>query len=167
MGAYFYSYIVNYKPQPDVLFPELRQPDFCVRTALADLRCWVFLSGTYQPIKPVPGDLSEPLSLIPGSELSAIREALATFTVAVRDTNDGSRSILDLDHVAEARKFGVVAPLRGKVLLRLFGTTQPTREMVEMNDGFFEYADRGKGIYIVLYKNGEPDEVLFAGYSFD
>jgi hypothetical protein len=32
---------------------------------------------------------------------------------------------------------------------------------------FFEELDRGHGIYIVLYKDGKPDELFFAGYSFD
>jgi hypothetical protein len=39
--------------------------------------------------------------------------------------------------------------------------------MVERNMGFFEDIDRGEGVYIVIYKNGAPDELLFAGYSFD
>jgi len=32
---------------------------------------------------------------------------------------------------------------------------------------FLEDAERGKGIYIVLYKDGAPSQILFAGYSFD
>ena len=32
---------------------------------------------------------------------------------------------------------------------------------------FFEELDRGMGIYIVLYREGMPDEIFLAGYSFD
>ena len=32
---------------------------------------------------------------------------------------------------------------------------------------FFEDLERGHCVYIVAYKNGAPDEILFAGYSFD
>lgn len=53
------------------------------------------------------------------------------------------------------------------VLNDLYGTTQPTRAMVEQNMGFLEDVERGQGVYILLYRNGRPDEVFFAGYSFD
>ena len=52
-------------------------------------------------------------------------------------------------------------------LLGLYGTTKPTREMVLANMDFYSEIDRGYGLYIVLYKDGEPDEILFAGYSYD
>ena len=43
----------------------------------------------------------------------------------------------------------------------------PTREMVEQNMDFLEDVDRGHCVYIVMYKNGKPDEFFFAVYSFD
>ncbi len=46
-------------------------------------------------------------------------------------------------------------------------TTQPTREMVEENMDFLEDVERGHGVYIILYQDGQPSEILFAGYSFD
>ncbi len=49
----------------------------------------------------------------------------------------------------------------------LFGKTRPTREMVEENEDLWEDLERGQGIYIVLYKDNQPDEIFFAGYSFD
>jgi hypothetical protein len=39
--------------------------------------------------------------------------------------------------------------------------------MVEQDMEFFEDVERGQGIYIILYREGQPDEILFAGYSFD
>jgi len=32
---------------------------------------------------------------------------------------------------------------------------------------FFEDLDRGHGASIVVFKDGEPDEICFAGYSYD
>jgi hypothetical protein len=49
----------------------------------------------------------------------------------------------------------------------LYGTDQPTRAMIEANMDFLEDIERGHGVYITLYKNGHPDEILFAGFSFD
>jgi hypothetical protein len=62
----------------------------------------------------------------------------------------------------------VVGPLPDATLVRLYGTTEPTREMVLSADtSIFSELDRGHGAYIVLYKEGEADEILFAGYSYD
>jgi hypothetical protein len=32
---------------------------------------------------------------------------------------------------------------------------------------FMEEVERGQGVYIILYRDGQPDEICFAGYSFD
>ena len=53
-----------------------------------------------------------------------------------------------------------------EVLVDLYGTTRPTREMVERGADS-EYIERGQGIYIIVYRDNQPDEILFAGYSFD
>ena len=33
--------------------------------------------------------------------------------------------------------------------------------------GFWEDVERGRGVYIILYKDGVANEIFFAGYSFD
>jgi hypothetical protein len=80
---------------------------------------------------------------------------------------DGTASILDIDHVAAEPEFCAVAPVPADVLVRYFGTDQPTHEMVEQNGDLFEDIERGQGVYIVVYKDGAPAELYFAGYSFD
>jgi hypothetical protein len=80
---------------------------------------------------------------------------------------DGTRSILDLDHISDEPDLGAVTPVPADELERLFGTGQPTHEMIEQSEELFETLDRGQGIYIIAYKNGRPDEIFFAGYSFD
>jgi hypothetical protein len=60
-----------------------------------------------------------------------------------------------------------VTPLDETVLQQLYGTTRPTREMIEHNMDFFEEIERGHGIYIIVYKDTSPDEIFFAGYSYD
>jgi hypothetical protein len=39
--------------------------------------------------------------------------------------------------------------------------------MIEENMDFFEDLDRGHGTSIVVFKDGQPDEIFFAGYSYD
>jgi len=60
-----------------------------------------------------------------------------------------------------------ICPLPAEKLRELFGTEQPTREMIESNHDFFDEIERGEGIFITAYKDGKPSEYFFAGYSFD
>ena len=63
--------------------------------------------------------------------------------------------------------YGVVAPLPKEELMNLFGTDRPTRKMVESSGEVFDALERGQGVYVVVYDDGQPSEVFFAGYSFD
>jgi len=80
---------------------------------------------------------------------------------------DGTRSILDINVVADEPDFCTASPVPPDVLQALYGTTRPTREMVEGSMDFLDEVERGHCVYTVLYKDGKPDELFFAGYSFD
>jgi hypothetical protein len=117
-----------------------------VESALEKLRQRVFESGQFR-----------------GSEMKP-----ATSEEAMENMEaDGTASILDIMQVSESPDFCSVCPLPEAQLKTLFGTAQPTHHMVESNMDFYEDIERGQGIYIVVYKNGQPDEYFFAGYSFD
>jgi hypothetical protein len=147
MGAHPYWYFV--KHQPDI------------GSALRELRDREFAAGRYNPVMPFPDFPANPHAPTPGVQHSSIDEAREDAA------EDGTRSILDLDHVSDSPDFCAVAPLDDEVLLALYGTTTPTREMVEQDRDFLEDVERGQGVYIVLYRDGQPDEIFFAGYSFD
>jgi hypothetical protein len=149
MGGEPYYYVVTYQPN--------------VGAALQQLREREFRAGRYNPVTPFPGGLFPigPDSPAPGAQHASIEEALEDSDA------DGTRSILDLDHIADVPDYGAVVPLSNSVLLGLYGTTRPTREMVEANEDFWEDIERGQGVYVVLYKNEQPDEIYFAGYSYD
>ncbi len=147
MGAHAYWYVVEYNPDIEAALHELREREFA--------------AGRYNPVMPFPPFPVTPdtPSLGPGHDsIAEAREDAA---------EEGTRSILDLDRVANEPDFGAVAPLTEDAMLEYFGTITPTRETVERNDGFFEDIERGQGVYIVLYRNGVPDELFFAGYSYD
>lgn len=147
MGAHPYWYFEKY--------------DGDVNVALQTLRKREFSAGRYNPVIPFPDFPPGPHSPSPGAQHSSIEEIMEDAA------EDGTRSILDLDHVSDAPDFCAVAPLPEDVLQNLYGTTKPTREMVEQNMDFLEDVERGQGVFIVLYRDGQPDEVFFAGYSFD
>lgn len=79
----------------------------------------------------------------------------------------GTGSILDMMSVDTEPNFFAVAPLPADIQKRLFGTEQPTREMIEQHMDFYEDIERGQGVYIISYKDGKPSEIFFGGYSFD
>jgi hypothetical protein len=147
MGSEPYYYFVEYNPDIDA--------------ALQDLREREFRAGRYNPVMPHIGFPIRADSPAPGPEHDSIEEALEAADA------DGTRSILDLDHVSEEPDFCAVSPLPSEDLERIFGTTQPTREMIEGGSELFESVERGQGVYIVIYKNNRPDELYFLGYSFD
>ena len=147
MGAQPYWYFVKYNPH--------------INAALQDLRRKEFRAGRYNPVVPFPAFPPGPNSPTPGAQHASIEEA------GEEAAESGTRSILDLDHVSDTPDFCAVTPLDDAALQRLYGTTKPTREMVEENMGFFEDVERLHGVYIILYKGGKPHEILFAGYSAD
>jgi hypothetical protein len=72
-----------------------------------------------------------------------------------------------MERVSDTPDDGAVSPLPEADLLELFGTTKPTREMVDSNYDLFEVLERGQGVYIVVYTDDQPSGIFFAGYSFD
>ncbi len=149
MGAEPYWYFEKYDEDIDVVLQALRQREF--------------KAGRYHPVIMFPSELFPigPNSPAPGAQHSSIEEAMEDADA------DGTRSILDLDHVADEPEFCAVVPVADDVLEELYGTTQPTRAMVEENMEFLDDVERGQGVYVILYRDGKPDEICFAGYSFD
>jgi hypothetical protein len=147
MGAHPYYYFVKYNPDINAALEELRQREF--------------KAGRYNPVIPFLEFPIGPDSPAPGAQHASIRKAL-------KDSDaDGTRSILDLDHISINPEFCAASPLPLDELIRLFKIQQPTHEIIEQSDELWEILERGQGIYIIAYKDGSPNEIYFAGYSFD
>jgi hypothetical protein len=149
VGAHPYWYFTNYEEDFDA--------------ALQDLRRREFEAGRYNPVVPYLQFPLGPASPSPGAQHGSIDDAREAADVHA----EGTRSILDIERIGDAPDFCVACPLDDAVLEDLYETTKPTREMVEANMDFFEQIERGQAIYIVVYRNDRPDELLFAGYSYD
>ena len=113
-----------------------------VNSALQALRQREFRAGRYNPVMPMP-------------EFPVDADA------------DGTRSILDMERVSDDPDYGSITAVSDEDLVDLFGTSRPTREMIESTDDLFEALERGQGVYIVAYRDDKPSEIFFAGYSFD
>lgn len=102
-------------------------------------------------------------------------------TVLEESAPEGTSSILDMTHISDQPEMCAVCPLSVNELLEIFQTTEPTRKTIEtilLNEAetedwwepwaaFWESINRGEGRYIIVYEEGEPTEIFFAGYSFD
>jgi hypothetical protein len=86
----------------------------------------------------------------------------------------GTSSILDITHISDEPEFGALCPMPPEHVRQLFGTNQPTRQMVESKIGLPELADDDEvimegwqGYYFTVYRDGRPHELFFVGSSGD
>lgn len=147
MGAVPYWYTVKYRPDLDAVLTELREQEF--------------RAGRYNPVMPFIDFPITPSSPAPGPQHRSIQEAVTEAGA------DGTRSILDISAISDTRDYGVAYRLPSEVLLSIFGTAQPTAAEVDAGLCMLEQFDRGQAFCIVLYSDGAPSEVLFAGCSYD
>jgi hypothetical protein len=151
MGATPWSYLVDYQPD--------------INAALQTLRQREFESGRYFPaIDYVEFPLSSGYPG-PGAQHASIEAAIEDADAS------GTQTILDIQEISEERLPGTVSPLEPLELLNVFGTEIPTVDMVEDEDEvpgeIFDFIGRGQSVYIVLYKDSQPEKLLFVGYSYD
>lgn len=117
-----------------------------LQAALDKLRQSVFAAGEYRYAEEGPATIEEALEIADA---------------------DGTASILDIMQISEEPDFCCAAPFSADELRDYFGSERPTRAEVESADEFWEGLERGQARYAVVYENGQPAELFFAGYSFD
>ena len=147
MGAHPYWYYVPYKDDINAALQELRQREFN--------------AGRYNPAVPFIRFPIDPSKPGPGAKHRSINDAQRAADA------DGTRSILDIEQITDEPDFAAASPMPQEHLERYFSTKQPTHDQIESTPDFFEDLERGQAIYIVVYKDNRPDEIYFAGYSFD
>ena len=146
MGAEPYWYFVKYEPDVEAALQKLRQREFA--------------AGRYNP---VTSSLEFPLgpdAPSPGAQHASIEEAVEA------SGEEGTRSILDLAQIGPEAEFLVAKLLSKDDLEAIFGTAQPTHEMLE-DFSVFDSLERGTGVCVTVYKDGKPSELFFGGYSID
>ena len=88
-------------------------------------------------------------------------------------SSSGTSSILDISAVVPERSWGGLFPLTPEEQKELFGTEQPSqRELEAWQQRIPRITDkrlygRGEGFYVVLYKDGLPEEIYIEGCSGD
>jgi len=167
MGASGWSYFTPYQPD--------------IEKALQTLRQQIFKEGAYgkthafnpDMLARMPG-LKETVEQLrqleaerlggPDRKFGSIEELLAAAA------EDGTHSILDIEHTADTPDFGVAWPAPDDVLEEVFGTSKPSRADIEAKpDELAERLDleRWQAAYVVVYADERPAEIYFEVVSGD
>ena len=146
MGGHPWWYLVPYEKDVQASLDALRQREF--------------KAGRYNPAEDFP-KFPVDLSHAPGCKHASIEDAREDSDA------DGTRSILDVSQLSDKPDYDAVAPLDADELMEFFGTIKPTADDVEDCEDLFDQIERGQGIYVIVYKNDEPAQIFFAGYSYD
>jgi len=120
--------------------------DANIQRALDRLRVQVFAAGEYRYAEENPSSIDEALEIADA---------------------DGTCSILDIQQISSQPDFCCAAPFSPSELKSHFGTDRPTRADIAGAVEYWDNLERGQARYAIVYADGEPSEIYFAGYSFD
>ena len=173
MGASSWNYFVPFQKDLSKALQELRETVFLRSEYYRRDSFWKEM--TFEDFLPPGMDEEETTEFLEEFQrLQALPEPTSIETLIQWNGEDGTHSIIDIHEIAATSSFGAVAPLSSEELKRFFGTNKPTRAMIERkgNDLFAFLQQemgryRGEGTYIIVYKDGEPDEIYFVGYLGD
>jgi len=135
-----------------------------VEKALQELQTREFEAGRYFPVMEyfLDDDNAEKTGSTRKKKYKTLRAAFAAAG------EEGTRSILDMSGISSKPESGQLAyPVDPEKLIEWYDTEKPTREMLEEDQSFFKILSRLEGCCIIVYKDGQPDEIMFAGCSAD
>jgi hypothetical protein len=171
MASFPYYYFTQYQEDINAAFQALRQREF--EAGRYNPAMYMHDPGLFMFDFQFPPDAS---SIAPGAKHSSIEEAIEAGDAS------GTGSILDIQKISDSPDFLASSPLSTEWLIRFFGTDKPNRELVERVivqeewldeedvDVWGDFADEmgaGESRYFIVYKDDEPSEIFFMGYSVD
>jgi hypothetical protein len=83
---------------------------------------------------------------------------------------DGTHSILDIQHTSSNPDFGAAWPAPVEAVQRVFGSDRPSRAQVKTHAGKISEElelERWQAVYVLVYDQGRPSEIYFEGVSGD
>jgi hypothetical protein len=169
MGASAWRYFTPYKQNVQQALFELRQKEFQEGRYY---KPGAYLPETFEEWMKqldLPQE-QEQLYKAAFDEMKAMSKQVPSSIEELFEQNQesGTHSILDIfsiDNTTDEDESGTISE---DDLVRLFGTGKPNRQMVEEKaDLLLDFRGRWFCTYIVVYKDGQPDELFFTGYSGD
>jgi len=171
MGGQPWPYFVPYQPDIEAAMEALQQVEFAAGR--------YYCRRDYNPHLPPPASIYDlranyltedgsqsildMVSVVEHAEPAPVAPLTDEIAAALGGVPEEMRHFFN----TQSMPLCTIVKLSDPELLRHFGTTHPTREQIVSNSDYFEHIGRGCGIYIIAYKNNQPDEIHFAGYSFD
>jgi hypothetical protein len=173
MGASGWTYFVQYQPDINQALQDLHNQTFQQRAFEQSEPYWRSLSfEAFLPPDPelMPEDIAGYRAEY--ERLQALLEPTTINALREWQGDQGTHSVLDILGVSQERTFQYVSPLTTEELVEMFDTTEPTRQTIEeaLADPYHDLhdaRDRWEGVYIILYRGGEPCEICFTGFSGD
>jgi hypothetical protein len=175
MGASSWNYFVPYQSDISKALKELREEVFQRGEYYQRPPYWKEM--TFEDFLPPIPDLTKEEKeeyLIDFQKLQALPEPISIETLIEWNAEDGTHSIIDITEISPTPSFGTAAPLSDEELTGFFGTEKPSREMIERKKEKLDiYLQQelgryqGEATYIIVYKDSEPYEIYFIGYSGD
>lgn len=169
MGASAWQYFTAYKQDVQSALDELRQKEFAEGRYF---KMGANLPETFEEwVKQLNVQEEQAQQFKEGfNQLKAMGQATPTTIDELFELNEeaGTHSILDIFEIGTSTDEDESGTISTEHLVRLFGTDKPTHQMVEEKaDELLDFRGRGSCTYIVVYKDGQPDELFFTGYSGD
>ena len=167
MGGSGWSYFVPYQPDINKALQELRAKEFAKGNyfSAVEYMLSIYREGGYDPYTTHPryrfsdDDLRRWLS---SPQPESVEDLIKI------QGDGGTHSIIDIDGISSSPAFRTAAPLSEEELIECFGTDKPARSMVEDKaDELQSLRRRWEGTYVIVYKDGLPDEIFFTGFSGD
>lgn len=99
-------------------------------------------------------------------EPTTLEEAIQL--VRAIEAEEGTGSILDMEGISDQPDYFMITPLTDAELFALFGMPQPDHDMVmAAMHQITGYRASAQGTCLVIYRDGQPDEIFFGGFSGD
>lgn len=184
MGASAWNYFTPYQPDINQALHSLREMIFAKgnyyslytpgeekREAIQDLE---YNLSRLDDLYPDPEE-QEYMREYYEDQLTRLKQLPEPTTIAEKikqmlivNAESGSHSILDIEGISSEPEYMMAAPLSASELTELFGTTQPVRSLIEaQKELLYNLRQSWMATYIVVYKDGLPDELYFTGFSGD
>lgn len=171
MGASGWTYFAPYQPDVAQALESLRQRVFADKD-FGDPAIGMVMDNPDAVLAHLPperrADLLAALEQV-RADRAAQPEPATIEELLEQAGTEGTHSILDIAcGLSDGPDFGTAFPMPDDVKLELYGSTQPTHEQVEaMAHERGEDLERWQCWYVVVYKDGKPNEIYFEGCSGD
>lgn len=87
--------------------------------------------------------------------------------IRLRDV-EGTHSIIDIEKISSVATLGAIDSLSPQEYSKIFGTEMPSHILVEQKiDELLRLRETWSGLYVLIFENGIPVEICFAGSSGD